>query len=268
MPDLVRNRYLTVQRRADGLMVQTVQCGTVTEASAQLLVDPRTFIVRKARWEWHRPPGGRPPVSTAVPELEGVEAYFQKGASAFRMALENYPPLACELFIENIRALIQAESFLYAERGYPSLDAYVEHWKTFYLGSCRYYSNLDRVEAGWGRYVGQRPGTNLFNRFEFLTRSSSVDGVTVCAVLSDSFHEMSLKLVLTGENLKVRQADGAVLRAPDRLCFETAALVSGLEGAVLAGKSKKEIASLLGGGQGCVHLINLAAAVREIIRAE
>ncbi|MBE0466966.1 MAG: DUF2889 domain-containing protein [Candidatus Desulforudis sp.] len=264
MPDLVRNRYLTVQRDPDGLSVQTVQCGTATEASARLLVDPHTFVISAAQWEWHRPPDSQPRESTPVPELVGVEAYFQKGASAFRAALAEYPNLARELFIENIRALIQAESFLYAERGYPTLDAYVEYWKGFYRGSCRYYSNPDRVEVGWGRYVGRRTGINLFNRFESLSRSLAADALTIRALLSDSFHEMVLTLVLDPENQEIKRAKGGVLRAPDRVCFESPALVSGLEGAVLTGKSKKEIAPLIGGAQGCVHLINLAAASAEI----
>ncbi|MEW6540972.1 MAG: DUF2889 domain-containing protein [Bacillota bacterium] len=260
MLDFVRQRYLTVQRTGPGILVQTVQCGTLTEASARFTVDPHTFAIRAARWEWHRPPDSRAPVSLDVPELEGVKAYFQAGAAALRAALAGYPPLALDLFTENIRALIQAESFLYAERGYASLEDYVEHWKTFYLNACRYYSNLDRVSVGWGRYVGRREGPNLFNRFESVTRHSSGDTQTVRATINDSFHEMALKLVLKGEALEVEEAAGRVLRAPDRVCFEAAALARGLEGAALAGKSKKEIAPLLGGAQGCVHLINLAAA--------
>lgn len=258
--DFVRHRHLTVQRDGPVLTVQTVQCGTLTEASARFTVDPHTFIIRKARWEWHRPPNCTPPVSVDVPELAGLEAYFKAGASALRAALGDYPPLALDLFTENIRALIQAESFLYAERGYPTLDDYVEYWKTFYLNACRYYSSLDRVSVGWGRYVGRREGPNLFNRFESLARHSSGEVRTVRATMSDSFHEMALRLVLQGEKLEVKEAVGRVLRAPDRVCFEAAALVRGLEGSALAGKSKKQVAPLLGGGQGCVHLINLAAA--------
>lgn len=258
--DLVRHRYLTVQRNGPEVLVQTVQCGTLTEASARFTVDPHTFVIRAARWEWHRPPDSRAPVSVDVPELEGVEAYFKAGATALRAALVDYPPLALDLFTENIRALIQAESFLYAERGYSTLDDYVEHWKTFYLNACRYYSNLDRVSVGWGRYVGRREGPNLFHRFESLTRYSSEDIQTVRATINDSFHEMALRLVLKGEELEVKEAAGRVLRAPDRVCFEAADLARGLEGTALAGKSKKQIAPLLGGAQGCVHLINLAAA--------
>lgn len=259
MLDFVRHRHLTVQRDGPKVVAQTVQCGTLTEASARFTVDPQTFVIRAARWEWHRPPDSAAPVSMDVPELEGVEAYFKAGAAAFRAALAGYPPLALDLFTENIRALIQSESFLYAERGYATLDDYVEYWKTFYVNSCRYYSNLDRVSVGWGRYVGRREGPNLFNRFESLTRHSSGDSRTVRATINDSFHEMALKLVLKGEALAVEKAEGRVLRAPDRVCFEAAGLVQGLEGAALGGKSKKEIAPLLGGPQACVHLINLTS---------
>jgi hypothetical protein len=235
---------------------------------AQIWVVPETLKITGARWEVLRDDRGTSLKSVYVPELYGKEAYFGCG-KPFRSALAAYPPPAAELFLENASALIQAETFLIRERGYASLEAYVDYWKEFYTGSCRYYSNLDAIKRSWGEYVSARQaGTNLFNRFKTFTLDGYDDGLLLHASMSDSFHEMALALRLdqTGEN--IHEASGAIVRAPDQVCPDAATFLSRLTGFRLPALGRGQITSLLGGGQGCVHLIEMVCEAAKLLKAE
>lgn len=214
----------------------------------------------------------QPPASD-VSSLQGLTAYFGC-ARAFKQALAGLPHLAHALFLDGVGVLIQAETFLFAERGYPSLDAYVHHWQEFYRGSCRYYSNLDAVSRSWSDHMNsRRPGSNLFNRFKTLALDRAADGLWLRGCMSDSFHELAFTLQLEPGSGKVllasgdiiRAPEGDIIRAPDRVCGEAARYLRGLKGAVLRNAGRREIAALLGHGQGCVHLIDLVADAAALL---
>ncbi len=78
----------------------------------------------------------------------------------------------------------------------------------------------------------------------------------VAGSLADSFHQMASFLQLDTEG-KVIAASGELVRAPGEICFSAADFMDELRGIKLAGKSKKEIAGILGNSQGCIHLIDL-----------
>lgn len=261
-----QKRLSSVHRHGDLLLSQTTQCTTGNELLAQLWVKPRTFEIVKARWEVNRSEDEDLPTISEIPFLEGIVAYFGCGKSVSQ-ALGSYPPVATELFLENVRALIQAESYLIDERGFPSLDAYVDYWKEFYIGSCRYYSNLEAVKRSWAEYVsGRKPGTNLFNRFKTLALDRCNDGLLLRASMADSFHEMALSVRLDPAGETVREATGAIIRAPDRVCPEAATFVHRLKEINLPAAERNELASLLGEGEGCVHLIELAFESAALLR--
>lgn len=261
-----QKRVSTVHRFGDLLLCQTTQCATGNEMLAQFWAKPQTFEIVKARWEVNRLEDQALPALNEIPLLKGIVAYFGCGKS-LSQALSSYPPVVTELFLENVRALIQAESYLIHERGFPSIDVYVEHWKEFYTGSCRYYSNLEAVQQGWGGYVsGRKPGTNLFNRFKTLALDRCSNGLLLRASMADSFHEMALKMQFDSAGETVLQATGTIVRAPDAVCREAATLVNRLRGMRLSAAERGEIASLLGEGNGCVHLIELAFESAALLR--
>lgn len=78
----------------------------------------------------------------------------------------------------------------------------------------------------------------------------------VAGSLADSFHQMASFLQLDTEG-KVIAASGELVRAPGEICFSAADFMDELRGIKLSGKSKKEIAGILGNSQGCIHLIDL-----------
>ncbi|MCL6558244.1 MAG: DUF2889 domain-containing protein [Firmicutes bacterium] len=265
-PFFHQKRITSVQQLDETVSAQTIHLDTGSETVAQIWVEPHTFKITRARLELLRNERGIPTDAYDVSALHGIEAYFGCG-KPFRTALKPYPPLAAELFLENVSALIQAETFLIKERGYSSLEAYVDHWKTFYTGSCRYYSSLEAVKRSWGDYVSSRhKGTILFNRFKVFTLDRWDNGLILRASMTDSFHEMScaLRLDLTGGS--VREATGAILRAPDHVCSDAAVFITRLNGSCFPNLNRDAIATILGKKQGCVHLIDLTCEAAKFLK--
>ncbi|MEW6182287.1 MAG: DUF2889 domain-containing protein [Bacillota bacterium] len=264
-PVFHQKRVTSVHNLGQTVLVQTILLSTGSEIIAQLWVDPKSFQTVHARWEVLRAGEGLSTVSEEVPSLKGCVAYFGCGR-AFRKALVEYPPVAAELFLGNVGALIQAETFLVSERGHPSMDAYVDYWKQFYAGSCRYYSHLDEVQRSWEEYVSaRRPGTNLFNRIKTIAIDDCDNGLLFRASLSDSFHEMALSFRFDPAGETICDALGDIVRAPDQVCPGAAAFIGRLNGFKPHGALRDKISKILGEGQGCVHLIELAWEAVELL---
>jgi hypothetical protein len=267
MKTLFQRNWYTEVRRSDNkhLKAVTSYLDTYREAAAQLSIDINSFIIEDAVWEEQR---SREPISSKsrqVTPLLGSEAYFSSGPKLKEAAAFLNDPLAGSLFSESIKGIIQAETFLWEERGYSSEEEYENKWTDFYSGSCRYYSNLDRITKSWYTHVGvsKRDG-NLFVR----SKTQSLLGLgddqyLLIGNLSDSFHELNINIKLNG--FTVEDADGILLRAPDPVCREAADLLDNLHGINLQEINKKEIAGILGKGQGCIHMIDLVNDCAQIL---
>ena len=239
------------------LLAETSLVGTDIEASGRLVVEKSTFIVVDAGWEVIRSPGGRLNGSGVLPGMKGVTAYFNSGGDLRREAGDIAGGLVREMLAECVRGIIQAETFLYRERGYLTPEAYGEYWEKASLNSCRYYSNLHRISRRWSEYVSSYcTGKKLFNRFKNCSIIKSVGGFAAAGIFSDSFHEMGITVELNNQGM-VLDCRGNFLRAPDPVCFENAALLERLKGTFLSGFNKKEVISKIGGPLGCDHLADL-----------
>lgn len=247
------------------LLARTAHLSTDLECAAALRVNAGTFVIEKARWEIYRGPGG--PLSVDIGGLAGVEAYLGSGSGLRQAVLKDFGEKALSLVSEAVRGIIQAETFLYRERGFPDAKSYDEYWEKMYVNTCRYYSNLGRILRRWEDHVsGQNRFNNLFNRFKSVSVAGNNDIYRACASLSDSFHEVGLDLTLEKKTGTVTSVHCSLLRAPDPVCTESVDFVKNLLGRELATMSKKEIAAALAGTQGCVHVIDICNDVAAVSR--
>ncbi len=261
-----RNWHLSVRLEGDHLLADATYCGTDGEYSARLQVNPNTYTVLGAQWEVYRTAVGAINKIVALPQLQGLEAYFNSGR-AIREALASLPEsFAAPLFADAVRAVIQSETFLFRERGYSSTDDYQEYWDKNFCDTCRYYSNLDRVQCQWYEHVGSdsRPG-NLFNRMKSQFLYGTGKGYRLVGHLNDSFHGVASELELAEDGSTVVKARGDLLRAPDIVCHESARYMQELEGKQLGGLKKRDIAELLGSSEGCVHLFEIVSDGMETL---
>lgn len=254
MPNILQRHWHTSVRQVtdDVLEAQTVYCGTDCEVGVMLKVEAGSFKIIDAIFESYSPP-------VQVSQIDGLlgeEAYFNCGP-VLKRALGSLGEQPRSLFAETVRGIIQAETFIWGKRGYASAAAYNDFWDKFYLGSCHYYSNLDKISQKWDEYTAYSRSTNLFNRFKQQAVDALVGkGYEVNVKLSDSFHEMNLEMELDLQ-YKIVRATGTILRAPDPICRATTKLIENLEGQFITQLNKKQIAKLMGLGNGCVHLIDM-----------
>lgn len=238
------------------------------EMSTSMTMDVHALRIEEAQLRQYRGPGEIDRDNQNIAGLQGVVAYLDSGPQLREGLQQVKDPIGASLFAETVRGVVQAESYLFKERGYTSPEAYTKYWEGMYTESCRYYGNLDRVRVSWGDYVGyHNREVELFTRFksQHLYKSGS-DSYLVMGGLSDSFHEMSVCLKMDGQNMNVISAEGSLTRVPDSVCRESVDYLQYLSGKNLAGMTKKEIAGLLGKGQGCIHLIDVASDAADTLR--
>lgn len=241
-----------------GIMAESTLVSTDIEAAARIRADLKSYKIEAAGWEIYRSPGGVHNGGREVGELKGVEAYFQAGGELRRVLGDDGGGWPRELMAECVRGMIQAETFIHAERGYPTPQSYDDYWKEFYKGSCRYYSNLDRIARDWQDYVGgaarQRGLYNKNKSCIIYLRSDG--GYTAIGSFIDSFHEIGVCLYLTPDGIII-DCVGTFLRAPDGVCMENERHLQLLLGKKITGLGKKDVAAIAGGSEGCNHLVDI-----------
>jgi len=247
-----------VRENEQFLIVKTSYLDSLMERMAVMRVKAANLEIEEAWLERLGCPGDMAESREYIEGLKGVEAYLGSG-SGLRAGLQGMKDeVERSLFNDTVIAIVQAETFLFRERGYSDAVVYSQAWEEFYVGSCRYYSNLDRVKITWGGYIGNTGREiNLFDRGKSQQLYRDDKGCYVInGSLIDSFHQVNTHLELD-EDMKVITACGHLLRVPDAVCRESSRQMENLKGRLLPGMSKKELAHLLGAGEGCVHLIDL-----------
>jgi len=254
-----------VYRRNGGTInVQTTSHEKGVEQIISLAVEQDTFLVSEARLETFSMQAGE----TIFPlrQLCGVKAYLDGGAG-LKLALNSLDKQAAALFAEAVRGVVQAETYLLKERGFSSPSEYGRYWESMYAGSCRYYSNLDRIGRLWDEYVGsgERSGQLFWRSKTCLLYSLGQNCFLTVASLADTFHELNVRLKTSDAIIQSAEAD--FLRVPDPVCSEAASFLANLAGKEFAQIRKKELAVSLGGGQGCIHLIDLVDDALDTVKS-
>lgn len=224
------------------------------------------FTIQEARWDIYRSPQGTLNGGSDVPSLIGEEAYLKAGG-ALKAVGKEQGDLPKELLAECVRGIIQAETYLFKERGFLSQETYEDFWKKNYRNSCRLYSNPERITQSWYAYIAHRKwGEGLFNRFKTVVVRVQEDGsLFTVGGFTDSFHELGVKLVIAAGVIK--SCTGDFLRAPDPVCVENVCHLSTVSNLDISTLTKRELSSHVGGEQGCCHLLDLLDYTLHAARA-
>ena len=124
-------------------------------------------------------------------------------------------------------------------------------------GACRfrrYYKRENMGENHWFAYIGgHRRENNLFNRYKSMAVYRRIDGsLFATGSFSDSFHELNVQLSFDGD--RIASCKAAFLRAPGPVCIESSEFLGPFTGRSIAELNKKEVAKIIGGPDGCIHL--------------
>lgn len=171
-----------------------------------------------------------------------------------------------DLLLELIADALQAEVFILAERGFPSVAEYDRYFNEMYGDMCVLYSELRGRIPEYAYTQGQQRSDSLFSRHSsiFIFRDLTIHGH-----LSDSFHEMALSLSVSPSSkppYRINMAEGNFLRFPNPVCGKAACKLQELAGVHLHPENKKKILSVLTGPGGCSHMGDLALEAAKALR--
>lgn len=242
------------------ILSKTTIVSSKTEATAYLLVDIKTFCIKQAWYEMHKEDRKLNNSKIhMIQELIGVEAYFNIGK-----VLKDIPDIYSNeiikvLILECVRGLIQSETYIYMERGFESPRENEDFWKTDQLNSCRYYSNLDKIDVSWYDYIdSDYRENNLFNRYQSYTIIKESDNnIWVRGTFNDSFHEMNIQLSFEMKTGVIKTCMGEMHRAPGAVCFENTVHLDRFVGMKINALTSKDAPKILGGSCGCFHLADI-----------
>lgn len=246
--------------------VRTIKISGIEEAVAEFSVTPDTFRFVKGGWEVARSENSADYGRGGLEGLDGMEADFSAASSINELG--GVPAVIKELLRDCVKGVIQAESYLIAERGFKTRSDYDTHWDVIWENSCRYYTYLEKEIMRWTDYVDQYPRKNLlFTRYKSYNVSASDGGdMELTGAFHDSFHEMNVKL-LCGADGVVKSLEALFSRAPGPACFECTSLFSNMEGFQVTA-AKRDVGKAIGGAEGCFHMVDLVYDLLEAGRRQ
>lgn len=242
-----------VERDGDMVVTRVRSEGIGDDIEAELKVDKEGF--RIAEGVLRRKNGDK-----SLEELQGVEGYIS-GKREIRERLDRLDKYERYLILQCVSGLIQAETYLFRERGYLTEGEYEEYWNRLEKNGCRFYSDsrkeMRRSDPEWMSYVPDRFKEKiLFEREKIYKHESDAAGEYVMGHLSDTFHEMKVKLRI-GDAGDVKDMEIVFLRAPGRACFTNHENVANFRGENFLEIEKKDLIKYGGGCEGCYHIVEI-----------
>lgn len=264
----IYNANTAVKVNRIGNVVQA-ECSLLSndiEAFAWVFADVFSLQVQQAKVAIYRAPD-RALGIFELSSLLGVEAYLNSGPALKNLLGAPGQELEHDLVTECIRGIIQAETFFYEERGYITAEKYVEYWHQNYAGLCRYYNNFIEIDKVWPAWLaGTKREYNLFNRDKIITIQRRQLGLNITCSFIDSFHHILLEICL-GQNGQITSTHGNFINTPHDNCHENTMHLQNLTGHKLSAMSKREIAAIVGGPDGCTHLLEMVGDAVKAVAA-
>lgn len=247
---------INVSKSLDGSVVcEVVRLTASEEATVRIVVNADDFLIREGHWEIARSPDGEKNRSGRLGQLIGEKAYF--GMEKAIGALSGVDSIVKTLLKECMKGIIQAETYLAEARGFADRHAYERYWDALYDGKCRFYHGSGDARQSWAAHVGcyQRAYT-LFNRHKSYSIVREGTCCRVSGIFIDSYHQLAAELAYDIAKDAISGASANFSRFPRDSCADSAMRVPLLVKQPLP-QSAKEIAKLLGGAEGCFHLVDI-----------
>lgn len=246
---------------------------------AVIKVNVETFIIESAyiNIDGHK---------TMVPNIIGTLGYIQ-GKKTLKRALKESPfEKYTDLFIQCISALIQAETYVYRERGYQTEEEYNRYWDLLEDNGCRMYSHsrkaLRKGDLPWMSYVPDNFNKNpIFAReknYEVISYQDESEDktedflsknlfglISLKGHLKDDYHEMILEII-TDLNCIVKNSKINFIKAPGKSCYSNKENQNNLKSLNLKEIEKHQIIDAFGGCDGCYHIVEMAIDMADVIK--
>jgi Protein of unknown function (DUF2889) len=261
-----RNIVCTIDKNEDVVYAKAIILSKEFEASAWLAVGASDYLIQEADWEISKAPENTSLGRGIVSDVIGVKANTGIGSALVHLTKSNGGVMIKSLIFECVKGLMQAETYLYQERGYADEAAYEAYWMDKESNGCRFYTHPASDKYGWFDHVGpyQRTG-NLFNRCKSYQLSAHGTEQTLQGTFHDSYHEMAGELKFDKATGIISECNLSMFRAPGSSCLETTAHGRSFVGENIYSLTRKQVVGLVGGPHGCYHLTDLLADMLPLI---
>lgn len=262
-----RNIFCTIDRAGDQVFAKAIILSKDFEASAWLAVGISDYLIREADWEISKAPDHIPKGKGVATDAIGIKANTGIGRALVHLTVANGGILIKSLIFECVKGLMQAETYLYAERGYPNEEAYEAYWMDKESNGCRFYTHPSQDKYGWFEHVGPYHRTgNLFNRCKSYQLSIHGNDLTLQGTFHDSYHEMAGEIRFDQKTGLIEECSLSMFRAPGSSCLETTAHGRNFIGDNIYTLTRKHVVEKVGGPQGCYHLTDLLADMLPLVQ--
>jgi hypothetical protein len=261
-----RHIFCTIDRSGDQVYAKAIILSKDFEASAWLAVGVSDYVIREAEWEISKAPPQVPTGKGTATDAIGVKANTGIGSALVRLKEANGGILIKSLIFECVKGLMQAETYLFAERGYADEESYEAYWMDKESNGCRFYTHPSQDKYGWFEHVGPYKRTgNLFNRCKSYQLSSHGTDLTLQGTFHDSYHEMAGEIIFDEATGRIYDCSLSMFRAPGSSCLETTIHGADFVGENIYEMNRKQVVGLVGGPLGCYHLTDLMADMLPLI---
>jgi hypothetical protein len=216
-----RDWHLQVERIDKNLTSSCHYLDSYAEKKAVLEININDYCIQRAQLVKLGCPGGFTENTIELNEIRGVSAYASSGPILRTILKPLISEQDRELINQCIIGAFQGETFIFQERGFASAEQYSQAGDEFLLGTCRYYSNLERTTHSWFEYIGLPERKKyLFNRFKNQQLMATPEDYWLIGSLNDTFHQVNTVLQLDKTDHRVKSAWGGLLKAPDKVFLQ------------------------------------------------
>lgn len=270
------NIYSSIKRNGEELTAVTSILNEELEIVTDLIIDAHTFEIREMLWHVYRcdvsSNTGNYCIKTgkgATDMLNGKEAYLTAHKLFDELLVLPGGELLKYIFIQSGKAIVQAETFLYKERGYDRKESYDEYWDIVEENGCSFYTYPCDDDLRWSEYVGNYDrGDYLFQRFKTFAMMEHDFEQTYFGTFSDSYHHIDVEMTVNTETKIITAFNLRYIKAPGKACLRSINNGKNMVGVNIRDVDKKTVVSKIGGCEGCYHVLDLSWDIIKKIKLE
>lgn len=261
------NVCCNVSRKGEKVYSQCIFLDNEWETVIEILADIHSFIIAEANWEVHKAPKNIPTGFFNIQELEGKSGYIEGKAQLNTLLLRSGGEMLKYMVNQCINGIIQAETYVFKQRGFFKEEEYDIFWDKLEKNGCRMYSHKSEEDLPWSKYAAPLTRkNNLFNRFKSC-KTIYYGGKYMFAYgsFSDSFHKIDINIEFNANTGFISDCEIVFSKAPGKACFDNKAHRKKLIGRNIKEIRKKDIISLFGKSEGCYHLVEIMSDILRLV---
>lgn len=261
------NVSVSVDRYKDSVISLSVYLDRNQEIRGYIQADTESYTIQDA---WCETVRSREAGKTGIVSLDfmrGMNAHIDGKREAAVTLKSLYDPEIRYLMDQCFNGLIQAESYIYRERGFRSREQYNRYWDVLEKNGCRMYSHPSAEDLRWMDYIPQYDRKHmLFSRFKNFEIERSGDLCRGRGRFIDSFHELYVQADHDCRSDLLENCEISYARAPGAACFSNASHVEKLEGMRLSELTGRNIVDMFGRSEGCYHLVEILKDLFKLMK--